>query len=72
MRLPKLYAYLNGIYGRHLAHLSLTNNCVNKIGVSVELILNDIIEDFKQEKDEVMVCWCRKEKPEERNFIMKC
>ena len=42
---------------------SLPNNRVDKIRVAIKLVLNDVVEDFKQEKDQVIITVVGVQKP---------
>ena len=46
-----------------MQNLSFSYYCVNQIGIPVELILNDVIKHFQQEKHQVMVGWGREQEP---------
>jgi len=36
-------------------HVSLPDNCVDKIGVAVELVLYDIVEYLEQEEHKILI-----------------
>ncbi len=44
-------------------HLSLPDYAVDKVGIAVELILNDVVEDLEQEEDQMVVGGRGEEKP---------
>jgi hypothetical protein len=49
-----------------LANLSFSDDCVDEIGVSVELVLNDVVEDLQKKEDQMVIGWRGKQKPEEK------
>lgn len=44
-------------------HAALADDRVHEVGVAVELVLNDVVEDFQQEEDEVVVGGARVQEP---------
>ena len=38
--------------------LSLSDNCVNEIGIAVKLVLDDVVEHLQKEEHQMMVCGC--------------
>ncbi len=49
-----------------MANLSFSDDCVDEIGVSVELVLNDVVEDLQKKEDQMVIGWRGKQKPEEK------
>jgi hypothetical protein len=42
---------IDGQVGQSVENVSLSDDGVDEVGIAVELVLNDVVEDFEQEED---------------------
>ena len=52
-------------------YLSFSNDCVNEVGIAIKLILDDIVEHFQEEKDQMVVRRIGEQKPRSAESFQK-
>ncbi len=54
-----------------MKHLPLSNDCINKVGIAIKLILNHIVEHFQEKEYQMMIGRVGKKEPRRAKSLQK-